>query len=178
MRPSFHGFLRTTRATAAMEFAIVLPVMLLFMSGIVEFGRYLQVYDGVNRLASRYALSWADCSDNPAGACQTELASYTSSFAMTNMAPQLRNPITLRMIEVSISGSTPTVIYASPTGATLTAAELATALSAINNGQTGVVVTVTYVHSLLFFAPLMTKYLGNYVGPTHPISYTIAQLKS
>ena len=46
---------------------------------------------------------------------------------MKNMVPQLTNTISLRMIELSMSGTTPTVIYATPTGATLTAAELAIA---------------------------------------------------
>ena len=170
----FRRFMGHRGANAAIEFALVLPVMLMFMAGIVEIGRAFQVYSSVDRLATRYAVAWADCSDTPTGTCQTEMASYTSSYAMKNMVPQLTNTITLRMLEVSIASGVATVIYATPAGATLTTAELATAQTAIANGQTGVVVTVNYTHTLVFFARLMAPFLG----PSRSIVYTVAQLKS
>jgi Flp pilus assembly protein TadG len=173
-RRSLRAFVGQGHATAAIEFAIVIPVLLSLMSGMVEFGRIFEVYAATNRLATRYAIAWADCSDYPTGTCLTELAMYTPVPAMQNIAPQLTNTVTLRMLEVSMSGSTATVIYATPTGATLTAAELATAQSVIASGQTGVVVTVSYVHTLIFFQQLMSPFLGT----SRTITSTVAQLKS
>ena len=174
MRRFLPYFLKSRRGNAAIEFAFTLPVILLLIGGIVEFGRAFQVYGAVNRLATRYAIAWADCSDSPTGTCNTELAMYTSPIAMQNLVPQLTNAITLRMIEVQMAGTTPTVLYASPVGATLNATELPIALSAIASGQTGVVVTVGYTHTLIFFQTLMAPILG----ATRTISYSVAQLKS
>jgi hypothetical protein len=175
------GFPRATRASAAIEFALVLPPMLLFMGGIVEIGRAYQVYSAVNQLATRYAIVWADCSDYVQGSsetCTTELAHYTSTTAMQNIVPQLTNSISLRMMPVSMSGSTATVLSnPSPTGATLTAAELAIAQQSIRSGDVGVVVTVSYNHSLVYFQTLMAPIFKNIMNSSGqiPFSFTVAQ---
>ena len=65
------SFLGSRRGNAAIEFAIVAPVMLLLTGGIVEFGLVFKVYNSVNRLATQYASAWSDCSDFPAGTCGT-----------------------------------------------------------------------------------------------------------
>ena len=172
--PRWRHLGRDRRATAAIEFVFVLPVLLSVFAGVIEFGRGWQVYGAVNRLATRYAASWADCNDQPSGACGTEMALYTPAAAMKNIAPQLTNATTLRMVEVTISGTVASVLYATPSGATLTPAELAIARSVIPSGQTGVIVTVTYQHTLVFFQQLMTPFLG----ASRTITYTVAQLKS
>ena len=167
-------FLASRHANAAIEFALTVPVLLLIMAGIVEFGRAYQAYGAVNRLASRYALAWADCSDTPTGTCATELLTYVAPAAIKNFVPQLTNSVQLRMFEVTISGTSATVVYSSPTGAVLLANELTTAQTTIASGQTGVVVTVTYSHTLAFFQTIMAPFLGT----SRTISYTIAQQKS
>jgi Flp pilus assembly protein TadG len=168
-------FLRSDRASAAVEFALISPIVLLMLAGVVETGRFLQVYDAVNRLANQYAIAWADCSDQPAGTCSTELNSYTSAFTIANFAPELtESNVTLSMFEVTMSGSTPTIVYAYPSNATMSATQISAAQTAFSAGQIGVVVTASYQHSLIFFSHQMTPYLGSYLSP----SYTTAQLKS
>ena len=154
---------------------MIVPIIVLLFAAIVEFGRIFQVYAATNRLATQYAIAWADCSDDPAGTCQTELGYYTSSYTIANIAPQLTaSALTLTMFEVQMSGTTPTVVYAYPSGATLTAAQTSAATATFGSGQTGVIVTASYAHTLIFFSTLMTPYLGAALNPT----YTVVQLKS
>ena len=68
---------RQRRPTRPSSLRSSFPLMLMFMAGIVEFGRAFQVYSAVNRLATRYAVSWADCSDKTAGTCSSEMATYS-----------------------------------------------------------------------------------------------------
>ena len=160
---------------AAIEFAILAPLMVLLMGGIVEFGRLFQVQAACNRLATQIAMAWADCSDNPAGTCSTEMNNLASSNAVQNIVPQLTYAnLSLSMFEVSVSGGTVTTIYHTPAGATLSAAQQTAATTVIASGQTGVLVTVTYAHSLAFFNTVTNPFLGAYLTP----SYTVAQLKS
>jgi len=160
---------------AAIEFAMLAPLLVLFMGGIVEFGRLFQVQAACNRLATQIAMAWADCSDNPAGTCSTEMNNLASSNAVQNIVPQLTYAnLSMSMFEVSVSGGSVTTIYHAPAAATLSAAQQAAATTVIASGQTGVVVTVTYTHSLAFFNTVMTSWLGAYLTP----SYTVAQLKS
>ena len=151
-----------------------MPVLMLLIAGIVEFGTLFQVYASVNRLATQYAIAYADCSDNPNGTCNTELSFYTPMAAVQNIVPQLKNAVTLRMFEVTMQGTTPTVVYASPSNAALSATETATAKSALASGQVGVVVTVSYAQNVSIFPTLMAPFIGSSLQP----SYTIAQLKS
>jgi Flp pilus assembly protein TadG len=163
------------RATAGTEFALIAPILLLFAGGIVEFGRVFVVYEAVNQLATQYAIAWADCSDTPAGTCSTELSTYTAANAITNIAPQLQSAnLSLKMFQILMSGTTPTIVYSYPGGASLTTAQIAVAQSTFSNGQSGVIVSATYTHSLAFFPTLMTPFLGAHLTP----AYTIAQLKS
>lgn len=168
-------FLKERRATAATEFALIMPLVVLLFAAIVEFGRIYQVYNATNMIASQFAIVWADCSDSPAGTCQTELGNYTTTAMINNIAPQL-NPanLTLQMFEVTMSGSSPSIVYSYPSTATLSAAQTTLAQANFVSGQTGVIVTATYSHSLQFFSTLITPFLGAYLTPT----YTIAQLKS
>jgi len=175
MRRALARIWSSRRGTALTEFAIILPVVIFMFAGIIEFGRIFQVYAALNRLATQYSIAWADCSDDPAGTCDTELGEYTSSYTIANFAPQLNaGSLTLTMFQVQMSGSTPTVVYAYPSGATLTAAQTSAASSTFASGQTGVIVTASYTHSLIFFNQLMTPLLGGVLNPT----YTVVQLKS
>ena len=169
------AFIRSTRGNAALEFALVVPVMLLLGAGIVEFGLAFHVYNQTNRLATQYALVWSDCQDKVVN-CQTEMNSYATDAAKTNVAPQLTpSGITLRMYQVTMVGVVPTVIYANPGGTTPDLNEIAAALKTIPNGQTGVIVTATYGHSLMFFPDIMGAFLS---GSNLTPSYTVAQLKT
>ncbi|MCR8526203.1 hypothetical protein WB334_25100, partial [Escherichia coli] len=126
-----------------------------------------------NRLATQYALVWSDCQDSGPN-CQTEMNTYATNAAKTNIAPQL-NPsgITLRMYQVRMVGVLPTPVYASPGGSVPSVDEIAAAVKTIPNGQTGVIVKATYEHALMFFPAIMGTYLaGSKLTP----SYTVVQL--
>lgn len=167
-------FTRSKAGTAAVEFAFILPVLLLLFAGVVEIGRLFQVYDATNRLASQYAIVFADCSDVPAGTCSTELASLGSTSTIANIVPQLQTSLlSLNIFQVCMFGTTPGVVNSLPSGATLTASQTLAAQGVLANGQSGVVVTATYSHSLQFFQTLMSGYLGSVLSP----SYTAVQLK-
>jgi Flp pilus assembly protein TadG len=167
-------WLGSTNGTAGVEFALIAPLLLLFAGAIAEFGMIFQVYNATDRLAAQYAISWADCSDLPAGTCQTELATYTASAAVSNVVPQLKPAnVTLKMFQLQMSGSTPVVVYAYPSGASLTSQQITAAQGVLQSGQSGVLVTATYQHSLNLFSALMSPYLASKLNP----SYTVVQLK-
>jgi Flp pilus assembly protein TadG len=167
-------FVSSRSGSAAIEFAFIAPVLLTMIAGVVELGRLYQVYNGANRLATQYAIVYADCSDNPVGTCATEVALLGSSNAISNIEPQLQNSLlSLSIFQVSMSGTTPTVVYSYPSGASLTSSQVTAAQGLLTSGQSGVVVTATYSHTLQFFQTLMSPYLGSVLTP----SYTAVQLK-
>jgi Flp pilus assembly protein TadG len=168
------NFMRSRSGSAAIEFAFIAPIMLMMIAGVVELGRLYQVYNGTNRLATQYAIVYADCSDVPTGNCSTEATSLGSQSAISNIEPQLRTSLlSVTIFQVSMSGSTPTIVYSYPSGATLTTSQVAAAQGLLAAGQSGVVVTATYNHTLQFFPALMTLYLGSVLTA----SYTTVQLK-
>jgi Flp pilus assembly protein TadG len=194
-RGIFH-FFRGTRATAATEFALIAPILLILIAGVVEFGNIFQVYNSVNRLASQYAIAWADCADS-SGSCSSagELANYTPANAIANIFPQLQNfsgKGQLRMFQVSMAAAVPVIttpsilppgVYEYPTVAVLSATEIAASqtflcpqpVSASTcTGQSGVIVTASYTYTPLYFPTLMTSILNGHFTPT----YTVAQLMS
>ena len=177
----FRRFLKDLRASAAVEFSFVLPIMLTLIAGTVEFGRWFQAYNDVNRLATRYASVYADCNDNSSlNACRTELALYWPTAAIGNIAPQLNNTnVTVRMFEVQYSSTgTASVIYAYPANATMTATETSAGTTSIYNSgaqETGVVVTVQYPYVALFFPSLFQRMAPN---ANLNLSYTVAQRKT
>jgi Flp pilus assembly protein TadG len=174
MREPLLHFIRSRSATAAIEFAFIVPILVMMMAGVVECGRLFQVYNATNRLATQYAIVYADCSDNPVGTCSTELSALGSTTTFANIVPQLQTSLlSVSIFQVSMSGTTPTIVYAYPTGATLSAGQLAAAQGALASGQAGVVVTATYNHTLQFFQTLMNAYLASALTA----SYTVVQLK-
>jgi Flp pilus assembly protein TadG len=168
------GLLRSRSGTAAIEFAFIVPILLLMMAGVVEIGRLYQVYNATNRLVTQYAIAYADCSDRPVGTCGTEISAFGSTNAISNIVPQLQTSrLSVSIFQVSMSGTTPSVEYAYPSGASLTASQVTAAQGVLSNGQAGIVVTATYNHSLQFFQTLMTPYLASLLT----ISFTAVQLK-
>ena len=166
---------RSKSAVAAVEFAIIVPVLILFAAGITEFGRYFSVSDAANRLATQYAGAWSDCSDVPAGTCANELSTFASSNVIANFVPELvPSQTTISMFQITMSGTTPTIVSSYPAGSTLSAAQTAAASSTFTNGQSGVIVTVTYNHTLLYFPTQMSSSMNGLLN----ISCTVAQLKS
>jgi Flp pilus assembly protein TadG len=154
------GLLATFAGHATIEFAFIVPILLLMLAGVVEIGRLYQVWNVTNRLASQYAIVYADC--------------LGSTNAISNIAPQLRTSLlSATIFQVSMSGTTPTVEYAFPSGATLTASQVTAAQGVLSNGQVGIVVTATNNHTLQFFQAMMTPYLGSVLTA----SYTAVQLK-
>ncbi len=159
----------------AVEFAILAPMMIVMLGGIYEVGKAFQTLNAVNELASQYAITWADCSDTPAGTCSTEMALYGTNGALGNVAPQLTTgSITLQMFQVAMSGTTPTVTYKYPSGASLTATQIAAAQGALTTGQNGVVVTVNYTYTVTLFPGT----LSGIIPTSIPMSFTVAQLKA
>ena len=177
-----------SRGAAIIEFVAVLPVMLLLLAAIVEFGRLFIVYAATDRLATNYALAWANCSENSVdtnGVCSNELANYTTAASISNVVPQLTLAnLTLTMAEFTVtSGGTATAIYsggytgadpAQLADATTRAASAFTLFESPAAVQYVVVVEVKYTHSLQFFSKLMSPFLGGYLTP----SFTTVQLKS
>jgi Flp pilus assembly protein TadG len=174
MRQRLSRFIHSSSATAAIEFAFIVPIMVTMMAGVVECGRLFQVYNATNRIATQLAIVYADCTDTPVGTCGTEANSYMTSQFVANIVPQLTvSALSLQVFQVSMTGTTPTVVYAAPTGSTLSASQISAAQGALASGQSGVVVTATYTHTLQFFQTLMNAYLSSALTP----SYTVVQLK-
>ena len=169
------SLLRSRAGTASVEFALLVPVMITMAGAAFELGRAFQAYNAANRLATQYAFTWSDCSDSPAGTCLTELSSYTSASTLANVAPQLiASKINLRMFQVTVAGINANVVYAYPAGQTLTAAETTAATSTLTNGQTGVVISISYVHQLVAFANVMSSILA----PSYTMTFTVVQVKA
>jgi Flp pilus assembly protein TadG len=186
--------MRRDQGTATLELALIMPVAILLVACIVEFGRLLEVYSATNRLASQFAYSWSACSEGQGsyGSCGIELLAYTNANAISNVAPQLTlSNVNLSMFEfkvtVLVGGfAAPVVQYSSSyqgqskDQATATAAAAAGTFSSTaipGDIQSIVVVVATYHHSLLFFNNLIAPIISgesNILVPT----YTVTQLKT
>jgi Flp pilus assembly protein TadG len=175
---------RHKRSVAAVEFAIILPVMMLMVAGIIEFGAILQVYKATNRLATQYALSWADCFDTGTVTCQTELATYTNATTIANLAPQLTiKNLALTLAEITVTDGAPSVVNSggypnANAGQLATATSVATSAftdtAKATESQTIVVVVAQYKHTLDFLPAFVSPFLANALTT----NYTVAQLKT
>jgi Flp pilus assembly protein TadG len=162
------------RASSAIEFAVVAPIMLLMAAGLFEVGSLLQADAAVDRLAMQYAISYAECSDTSSGVCLTELNQYTTSTAIAYIAPQIPiGALTVSMAQAKMTSGMPSVEYIYPSGGALSAAQISALQAVVGNGQTGVVVTITYPYKLQMFSLLMAPIIGS----SFTLSYTVAQLK-
>ncbi|HUO23941.1 MAG TPA: TadE family protein [Caulobacteraceae bacterium] len=158
----------------AVEFAIIAPMMIVILAGIYEIGHAFQAMTAANALASQYAISWADCQDNPTGTCLTEMGLYTPTDSIANLEPQLTaSSVNVEMFQVSMTGTTPVVTYAYPLATPLTASQITAAQTSLQNGQTGVIVTVNYTYTVSIFPSA----IGNLIPTSIPMSYTVVQLK-
>ncbi len=174
-RPFLQRFCRSTRGSAAVEFAFIAPIMIVILGGLYEVGNAFQSLTAVNGLASQYAISWADCSDNPTGTCNTEIGLYSPTAAISNVAPQLTaSNVNLKMFQVTMSGSTPTVTYSYPSGSSLSTTQTSAAQASLTSGQTGVIVTVSYTYSVVVFPGV----LSGIIPASFPMSFTVVQLKA
>lgn len=72
------NFIRCRRGATAVEFAIVLPIFLTIIFGIVVFGSYLAVVHGVQQLAAEAARS------SIAGMSESERGSIATSYVSAN----------------------------------------------------------------------------------------------
>lgn len=75
------SFLRDTRAASAAEFALILPIAILFLLGLIDVGRYVWEFNKAEK-ASQVGARWAAATDYVPGV----LNSY--SFATTGAVPQ------------------------------------------------------------------------------------------
>jgi Flp pilus assembly protein TadG len=71
-------FVKCRRASSAVEFAMVLPVFLTIVFGIVVFGSYLAVIHGVQQLAAEAARS------SVGGMSETDRATLASTYVAAN----------------------------------------------------------------------------------------------
>lgn len=71
-------FARCARAASAVEFAIILPLFLVLVAGIVVFGAYLTMVHGVQQLAAEAARS------SVAGLSEIERVSLAENYVTTN----------------------------------------------------------------------------------------------
>jgi Flp pilus assembly protein TadG len=77
--------LRAERGTALIEFALVLPVLILIVMGILYFGRYESYANDEQQLASS-AARWASINANPGSSSSLTLQQYVAQQA----SPELK----------------------------------------------------------------------------------------
>ncbi|GJG86430.1 hypothetical protein tb265_16110 [Gemmatimonadetes bacterium T265] len=98
-----HAFAREEHAASMVEFAVVAPVLLVFMFGIVDFGRALFVYNNMQDAARRAArLAAVQPSPNPCASSATvrdSVSAWVRDFS--NVTPQY----TLNMRCVNAAGN-------------------------------------------------------------------------
>jgi Flp pilus assembly protein TadG len=97
------GFVSCRRGATAVEFAMLLPLFLTLVFGIVVFGSYLTMVHGVQQLAAEAARS------SVAGLSDTERSSIAASYVTSNIGtyPLITpNKIT---VNAATSGSDPNV---------------------------------------------------------------------
>ncbi len=111
----FHDFRKTQRGQAVVEMALVLPVLILLVFGIVEFGRVLHTYMIVTDLsregARKGAVGGTDSEivttvENNASAAGLDIANLTVNVTPASMAKRARGT------SVSVTVSFPVEIIA------------------------------------------------------------------
>jgi Flp pilus assembly protein TadG len=96
-------FLRCRRGATAVEFAMLLPLFLTLVFGIVVFGSYLAVVHGVQQLAAEAARS------SVAGLSDSERSSIASSYVTANVGTYPLITPNKISVNAATSGSDPNV---------------------------------------------------------------------
>ena len=150
-------FRRQQRASVAIEFAFLVPILILLMGGTYELAGGIEANSQLNTMVGQVALSWGDCSDSPAGTCRTEMNQYIS--ALSNIAPALDSTkLTLSLWQVSVSFGTVNMVYGTTA---LTANARAIALAQIPDGQSGVVIIGNYTFNARAFTLVTQPFIGS-----------------
>lgn len=79
------SFLRREQGTAIVEFALVLPVLMLILMGIIYYGRYVSYANDENQLASS-AARWAAVNINPGASSSLTLQQYVAKQASPELS--------------------------------------------------------------------------------------------
>jgi Flp pilus assembly pilin Flp len=145
------------RGVAAVEFTFVLPLILLLLAGSFEVGRAVQVNRAVHMLSAQIALVAADCVSPTAGACAAEPA--TIAAAASHLTPVLDSArLNVTSAQFTRNGGLINALHLNG----LTIADFsATALTRFRDGQTGIVVRVSYRHAPLIFPSLADSFMGS-----------------
>jgi Flp pilus assembly protein TadG len=99
------GFLRSERGAAAVEFAFVVPAVLLLLVGTVEFGRMLAVRNELQyaaEQAARYVIVTQDATDE---VLRQKAKAYASSFPPAEMTVTVNRATVSGIDYVTISTS-------------------------------------------------------------------------
>jgi Flp pilus assembly protein TadG len=70
VRHALHNAMHDQRGTALVEFALVLPLLLLVLFGVLDFGKAFNYWNDETHLAAEGA-RWAEVDSNPGGSGQT-----------------------------------------------------------------------------------------------------------
>ncbi|OQW52236.1 TadE/TadG family type IV pilus assembly protein [Candidatus Raskinella chloraquaticus] len=150
-------FTRQERGSIAVEFAILVPVLILLMGATYELAGGIEANSQLNIMVGQVALSWGDCSDSPAGDCQAEMNQYIA--ARTNIAPALNtSQLTLNLWQVNNSYGTVNVVYGTTA---ITAAATNLALAQIPEGQSGVIAIGSYNYQARAFTVVTQPFIGS-----------------
>src|SRR5437588_186266 len=97
--------LRREEGTALIEFAVVLPLLLLILMGIIYFGRYLNYTNDETQLASS-AARWAAINSNPGASSSLTLQKYVAQQASPELANGSSDVAAVKVYIYYPSGST------------------------------------------------------------------------
>lgn len=157
LRRRMVAFLRARQGAMAVEFAFVVPLLVLIMGGTYELAGGIDANSQLSTMVAQVALAWGDCVDQPAGTCAIEMSRYIAARA--NIAPSLNaNQLSLNLWQVSVTG---TSVYAAYGTAPLTAAAIAAARAQILDGQNGVVVIGSYSYRARAFDVVTQPFIGS-----------------
>jgi Flp pilus assembly protein TadG len=141
-RALFARFGRDRRGVAAVEFAFVLPLLLVLLAGALETRRLWQASRAINTLAAQAALVIADCAATPPATCANDVQRMLA--AVGTLAPHLdRTQLTMEAVEIARTAGVAQFVSGS---AALAGALAPNVLALFRDGQTAVIVRVRYTH--------------------------------
>jgi Flp pilus assembly protein TadG len=150
------------RGAAALEFAIVLPLILLLLFGLIEFGLILynkQVVTNASREGVRYAIVQPS-------SCSTTPSDCHNANAVNNLVDQY---CSTNLVTFGTKNPPTTVITDKDSGSVLnTAANLCSAAT----GNKDIAVQVTYVYNFLVFDSIAKLFYNSTQDKTFSLSGT------